>query len=157
MSRSLDFLFDTTHTDERLLERLRGVCGLSFRPATDGRSYYYCRFLWREISLERNIFREIEEYPVEKLGWYLHIDRTDPDWVDIDVASWALLSYLVMHASAGSEGLLVFDLEVPLARYLFKGGELIDTLADNGVIQFPEHVARVGERWRAERKRRNIH
>ena len=153
MSTTVDYFFNS---DKDLHELSREIneslgCGLSISRPHD-KEQAWCHFFgmsldFYEHSLESDGRVELDRFKYE-------IGFAGPSvFGSMQVSIMAMIAYLLYVRLGISDGLLVFDVQIPLARYERRVlGDGIEDLFDKisgKVVEFPQHLADIDSliRW----------
>jgi len=145
MSVPLDLYFQSPMSIDDFHAWALDNLGLTFKKFEGARSTYYTGCHLRSaLFLEQTTSKELEGYDLRRMNLRLSLD---PFSGDAALLNFIVLSCAVMSRMDPHNGLLICNLEIPLARYVYGGRGLFDELSGSSV-EFPEHVTNVFKAWR---------
>ena len=153
VSITVQYLFNTEDDLTTLVSRFRSIIGVNFAPYDDDCADQFCRFLGMELTLQRDHGLENDRECNFEDYVYILDTRTpipDGDLRPIQMETMAILAFLLHKRLSISNGLLAFDVQVPLARYEVRDGAWYD-LISNSNVDFPGHFQNI--RSRVDRSR----
>lgn len=154
MSTTYDYFFNSELPLSALTEAINRAVGCSLAPWEGNAEDLYCRFLSMELSLGRHNLVNDGSLNFEDFAYQLslRIAGRDIDLTDMSVPAMALIAY-ALHRSLGIVGLLVYDVQIELARYVSNidpesGEPWMEDVQSNECVVFPEHFEVLNRRLR---------
>ena len=146
MSVCIDYYFNHPHELSALAQEINGWVGFSLSPYEGNPEDLFCRFFGMELSLSKHSLENDRELNFEDFAYQLgiRIPLPDADLRSMQFPAVALLAY-ALYRRMGIVGMLVYDVQILLARY----EERVDSESDeagmfdvvSGVyIRFPAHL-----------------
>ena len=145
MSITVDYYFNWSGTLDELSTEVRTWIGADLQPYEGDPGVLYCRLLGMEFTLGEHHLTNDADLNFEDFRFEIGI-RTpwpDADFRPIQLFTMASLVYALYRRLAITDGILVFDVQVLLARYeqrSLSAGErgLYDTVSGE-FVSFPHH------------------
>lgn len=151
MSITVGYFFNWPGTLGELAAQFRIWVGSDLQPYEGDAENLYCRFLGMEFSLYEHDLENDRELNFEDYGFEAGI-RTpipDNDFRDHQVITMASLVYTLYRRLGISEGILVHDTDLLLARYGERQTKWESRLYDSvsgEFVKYPEHMMSLIER-----------
>ncbi|HEX8681734.1 MAG TPA: hypothetical protein VF707_05430 [Ardenticatenaceae bacterium] len=159
MSVTIQYFFNSPKDPEELGRDINNCLGCSLAPYEGDPEDLFDRFLSMEFTLQiADEYVNDKELDLENFGYYLDF-RTpvgDADARAIQVPAMLMVIF-ALHRCFGITGILVFDVQILLARYEERaisgyGKRLYDLVSDTVFLSFPAHLnaigARLPDKWR---------
>lgn len=141
MSITVEYLFNSPDDMITLLSHFRTTLGVNFSSYEGDPADQFCRFLGMELTLQIDHgLSNDRECNFEDYAYKLD-SRTpipDGDLRPIQIETMAVLAFVLHKRLSINNGLLTFDVQVPLARYEARDGNWFDTIS-NATVDFPQH------------------
>ena len=156
MSISLEYFFNFDGSLDELAILVNTCLGCDLKPYEGNVEDLFHRFLSMELSLGKCIYENDIDLDFENYTFEIGIRNAVPDGDIRDMISsvMGLIPSLLYRRCAIKEGILVFDGQVLLARYVERTENsrcgLFDTVGSS-FVEFPQHISdinsRIGPPW----------
>ncbi len=153
MSVSVDYFFNASETLSSLAAQANDCLGCLLVPEQDNPEVYVARFLGMDLALsqtgdyvnDHELDFENFEFELSFTTWASH-----PILRPIQLASMVVSIY-ALHCFFGITGILVYDMNTLLARYVElevedHGRQLYDLVSRTAFINYPDHLAIISSR-----------
>jgi len=141
MSINLGYFFNHPGPLEKLADDLKSGVGCHLAPYEDDPCDLFCRFLGMELSLRAHTMINDRGANFEDFEYELdaRTPACDADFRVQQVMSMVSIAY-AMYRRLKTTGLLVFDTQIVLARYVeHEGDESLVDEVDGRQVKFPQH------------------
>jgi len=155
MSQTIDFFFRSSLSLGEIATYCAEELGLAFSKVGGKEMYYQCHFLRHNTFLSAHRFTEIENYNVTGFNHHLQLGNTSAGNTVSDIISFVMLTHVFLTERLAEEGVLFYDCQVTLAKYVFSDGKWTDDLSATDV-QLPRHAEDVYRRWAAVYRRQEL-
>lgn len=148
MSVNITYFFNSEATLPELSTLLNRILGCRFKPYQGNESDLFCHFLSLETSLgttdhlvnDRDLDFESYRYELDT-----RTPAGDGDLREVQFGLMTMLPSLLELRGGITSGILVYEVQLLLARYEMREGKFFDALS-NRPVTFPDHFDRVSQR-----------
>jgi len=154
MSTTVNYLINGNDPLCELGKRISNRLGCNLVVSPDDPKYMSCWFLSMQLSLSTHDYANDGECDFENYRYDLglRIPAASEDLRIVQVETAALLAYLLYRREFIEAGMLVYNLQIPLARYKVIEDQWFDQVSAKAV-QFPQHFIDLRERIASWRQR----
>jgi len=146
MSICIDYYFNHPHDLSALAQEINGWVGCTLSPYEENPEDLFCRFFGMELCLSKHTLANDRELDFEDFTYHLSI-RTpvpDADLRSMQLPAVALMAY-ALYRRMGIAGMLVYDVQILLARYEerldseLNEARMFDVVSGK-IVRFPAHL-----------------
>jgi hypothetical protein len=144
VSITIEYYLNSSLELPALAEQLSSALGCDLKPYEGNENDYFARFMGMELSLEPYTEENDGDLEFEAYNHQLSF-RTSwggAHWRPIQLPTMLAAIY-VLHQRFGYTGMLVYDLDILLARY---DEQFVDTLSGTSLTDFTAHLTAVTSR-----------
>lgn len=158
MSITIDYFFNFEGNLEDLTAKVNSCLGSNLQPYDGNSNDLFDRFLSMELSLSTHTLENDTDLNFEDFQYEIGIRNSVPDGDVRDMVStvMGLIPSLLYRRGDIKEGILIYDVQILLARYTERIEDSITGLFDevSGVfVESPRHISdinsRIGQPWQS--------